>query len=127
MMSLPKSRHVWIILIMSQPLMWKLAVSNDVLKFQEDSPPPLALLALNDILRDHFPTSMKDLAFYVQAIDARTAAEQFYIMDRAVAELNGTRTIRIEQSTRITENMRNAKRILNVIIVDGLESFRYIK
>lgn len=122
---LPMFKKMSIVLVISMLAFCLMAETNEKVICSDRSPPSLALLALNDIMRDQFPDSLKDVTIYVQAMEASKAAEQFDILCGAVDMLNGTRTVRIEQSSRMTEIIRYSKSILNVIIVDGFQSFRY--
>lgn len=89
-----------------------------------DEPPTTCLLALNDVLAHHFPQTLKDLVFYRQAIDRQAAAQQMFVLNGVIKQLNGKRTARIESAGMITEAVKHSKRILNIIFVDGIESFR---
>lgn len=101
-----------------------LAISNSQISVYVDEQPASELFALHDVLLHHFPPTLKDLAFYRHSIDRPAAIQQMSAINRIIKQLNGTRTARIESATMIIETVTHAKRLLNVIFVDGIESFR---
>lgn len=86
--------------------------------------PQISLLALDDLIRNYFDIAIKDLIFYQQAATLQANHEHWDIIGEAIRTLNASRTVRIEQAANVTETRKYATRILNVIVVDGEQSFR---
>lgn len=105
---------------------WHSTTAVDRFAFAVNDSSALYLSALHDVVFDHFPSGLTDLLFYQRANDPHSDLEHFDIINRIIQQLNETRTARIEQGLNVTDIGQQAKRLLNVIIVDGVESFRFV-
>lgn len=91
-----------------------------------DKPSAQNTQALHDVLHYHFPATLTDFVLFQHAIDPLSDFDHFDIIDRILGRVNGTRTVRFEQRPDATETGQHPKRLFNVIVVDGVESLRFV-
>lgn len=103
---------------------WHSSTGSYPLPLFENNAPAISFRALHDVLLQHYPAESKDLVFYQQANEPQFDLGHLDIINTVIQQLNGMRSTRVEQSSNVTDTNKQAKRLLNVIVVDGVESFR---
>lgn len=87
----------------------------------------LTLLTLNDIIHNHLKPCYKNVIFYLQATNEQASHEQNDAVNWISAQLNESRTMRIDTAQQNVATIKtNEKSILNIIIVDGMESLQAV-